>query len=305
MQRRELIAMMNQRRVEGLGDSDELAALAGKYPYCSTFQVLKAIGLKEADSIDLSAQLNRAAIAIYDRSNLYDYIVKDRLLQRIEEADVASEIPATAAGVNDPALADAESDVEGDRVGEESADLEADKKPTAEKADTVLKSDEMEAEIMREAITHIGEMEAQLGLESPTSDRNLSAAGAGAESDGFAKTEEDNGGAGEPMTFGKWLLTKDKEKAEKSESEGALINRFIQETPQISPVTTEFFSPHQMGKLSLVDDESFVTETLAGIYARQGAFKKAARAYQNLRLKYPKKSTYFAALQKKAEDQIK
>ena len=53
-----------------------------------------------------------------------------------------------------------------------------------------------------------------------------------------------------------------------------------------------------------MEDDSFVTETLAKIYEKQGDYKKAARAYKNLSLKYPEKRTYFAALQKKAEEKI-
>ncbi len=39
----------------------------------------------------------------------------------------------------------------------------------------------------------------------------------------------------------------------------------------------------------------FVTETLARIYARQGLYQEAIRAYEKLSLKYPEKNIYFAS----------
>ena len=42
-------------------------------------------------------------------------------------------------------------------------------------------------------------------------------------------------------------------------------------------------------------NEDFVTETLASIYAQQGYYKKAVQIFEKLSLKYPEKSTYFAA----------
>lgn len=77
-----------------------------------------------------------------------------------------------------------------------------------------------------------------------------------------------------------------------------LIDRFIQQsTPEPKPKAT-FFTPQQAGKQSLDDTAGMVTETLARIYEKQGNFTKATEAYRKLALKYPDKSTYFAARQK-------
>ena len=50
-----------------------------------------------------------------------------------------------------------------------------------------------------------------------------------------------------------------------------------------------------MAKQSIVEDDDLVTETLAGIYEKQGFYTKAIKAYEKLSLKYPEKKLSFAA----------
>ena len=46
---------------------------------------------------------------------------------------------------------------------------------------------------------------------------------------------------------------------------------------------------------SISASDEIVTETLAKLYMEQGYYKKAKKAYKKLSLKYPKKSSFFAA----------
>jgi hypothetical protein len=80
-----------------------------------------------------------------------------------------------------------------------------------------------------------------------------------------------------------------------------LINRFIEKEPSISRQKGTFFNPVTAAKISITDQENIISETLAQIYLDQGFFDKAISTYQKLSLKYPEKSTYFAALIEKAE----
>lgn len=80
-----------------------------------------------------------------------------------------------------------------------------------------------------------------------------------------------------------------------------LIDKFIRNDPRITPSKAEFYSPTNIAKLSIVDKEEFVSETLAKIYEKQGYFDKAIKVYNKLSLKFPEKNSYFASLIEKAE----
>ena len=115
---------------------------------------------------------------------------------------------------------------------------------------------------------------------------------------------------GEPIAFGKeekhsfneWLTLSQVKpiervpKADKQslESKIDLIEEFVnKDRPR--PEKERFFSPSIQAKKSLDDQMTFVTETLARVYLEQGNYEKAKIAYKQLSLKYPKKSSFFAA----------
>jgi hypothetical protein len=84
-----------------------------------------------------------------------------------------------------------------------------------------------------------------------------------------------------------------------------LIEAFIEKPIQrAKPIKQEFYSPVNMAKQSVTDNDFFVTETLAKIYIKQGNFAKAIKVYQNLSLKNPEKNTFFAAQIKILKEQL-
>jgi hypothetical protein len=74
-----------------------------------------------------------------------------------------------------------------------------------------------------------------------------------------------------------------------------IIDNFLANEPRISKPKAQFFSPAKAAKLSVTEDESLVSETLAKIYLSQGNLHKALKTYESLLLQSPEKNTYFAA----------
>ena len=90
----------------------------------------------------------------------------------------------------------------------------------------------------------------------------------------------------------------------KSKSKDELIEQFIYTSPSITRHQSEFYNPLELAQQSIVDQENIVSETLAKIYYDQGYKAKSIKIYHKLSLKYPEKSTYFAAQIEKVKKEI-
>jgi len=77
--------------------------------------------------------------------------------------------------------------------------------------------------------------------------------------------------------------------------EDILIENFLKNNPRIDTSTSENIPQGDISEHSVRENDSFITDTLARIYLRQGLYTKAIQAYEKLALKYPEKNAYFAA----------
>ena len=97
----------------------------------------------------------------------------------------------------------------------------------------------------------------------------------------------------ETHSFSEWLALTKARKIERKEVD--LVDKFIESGSIINkPKREKFFSPSESAKISLVENDEIVTETLARVYLEQGHLDKSIQAYKKLSLKFPQKSSFFA-----------
>lgn len=315
------------------GHAPLLAELANEYPWCQTFQMLCAKSLKAADHPAFQQSLKKTAIYAADRKILYRLIMQPGVQQAIADFEgLTNDSPAEVDSETMPATLSPDQMLPIDVVTEttapdtevageaENKDSGPEKEISSTEEEFPLDATNLEKEVLKEvaALAYQRELEAEIqksgfsGDELPDEDSVHTAhKGAGSEQTG----EEQRSEKPSPVNFidfitgGKSRLTPvagNGEKTVEPVEEDRLIDRFIKNEPKIERKKASFFSPVNMGKMSLVDNEEIVTETLASIYARQGDIEKAKRAYEQLSLKYPEKSLYFAGLiEKLAESKFK
>ena len=81
---------------------------------------------------------------------------------------------------------------------------------------------------------------------------------------------------------------------ESKKKKAELIDKFIETSPKIPPIKPGIvFTPNL--DLNKEDNSYLMTETLAKVYLEQKKYQKAIQAYEILILKYPEKSSFFAA----------
>jgi len=74
-----------------------------------------------------------------------------------------------------------------------------------------------------------------------------------------------------------------------------MLEDFLRQKEEQSPGRVNFYSPEESARKSIEDNDDFLSDTLARLVAAQGKKDKAIIIYQKLMLKYPQKSSYFAA----------
>lgn len=280
MRSQELITLMNEPNLVKETDVSLLKEMVATYPYASVFHLLLAKGMHNLGDLSLDEKLKRAAIVAPNRGLLYDLIYAKNMQTIIDKVELSLEEEIT---------------IPQKEVVEEPID-DSNK---SKKINKVAVNDELQQGILMEAINTTIQLDVDELLKE---DRfNVEVKEAQDQSDKTVQTE-DVTAFKTPLKFSDWLISMKSVDDKVIETETKplasaqdLIDNFIANKSKRIDVTKEPLTPKELGRLSLVENEDFVTETLAGIYAKQGKFAKAIKIYEQLMLNFPEKSTFFAS----------
>jgi len=300
------------------------------FPYVGVFQMLYVKGLQNTKSVYYGVALQRAALVVNDRSELYEILHKaapETIVTKVDAPtfeDVKEEehIVEQVALVEEVVL-DAELQISSLEEHKEAKELQEDvsevdvenatETNTTNKEVAIKEVDKelgaLENDILVEAINRSIQLDVTeiSKEEKETADKSLIENSAENESV-VAKTEKIEEVVA-PSKFSDWLQVLDSgetdtsNKEEKIESEVQealkspedLINKFISLKTTRLKAPKDYKSAKKVGVDNNVEKGEFVTETLANVYASQGSYLKAIKIYEQLSLTIPEKNTFFAS----------
>lgn len=315
-------ALANPTQITAI-DEGEIREIVEAFPYFKEAQLMLTKLMHEKKHLHFHGQLKLAALYSTNREKLYELLYQKQLVKTISKvAEAAASNPEETVSSNAETLEEevldntvlphenvypieteeSEEHQETDPSEEKEAGFRqpvpitqlkfSPSEGTIEQTNDYTDKEESEKPqdlglLEKEILSHAFSLEATYGKQTEIDEEEKKVENSGNKED---KTSDN--------LLNAWLQQQSAERAEKQKHQTReIIDQFIEKDPQIQrSEQMDFDSPVDAARMSNVDNEEFVTETLAKIYAHQGNKEKAIAVYNKLMLKYPQKRTYFAGL---------
>ena len=322
MNRNDFLNMIGSRASVNRSALGEVYELVDLFPYFQSAHMLLLKGLRDNDDVKFEKQLRSSAVHIADREVLYYLLTEEtkRLSGELMEKSVGEpsigaeheqghkQAISTSTETQQTVIESAKnsemliSEIEKDSEGTESE--ERDETSIAAPAHPLLISSESGDEDTNGVMLLMDEdgqdddgmaFYMDPGFSIPDKSDLLEIDAEATDSEGFIDE-----------SLKEELPGESNGKVPKKQLQSDLIEKFIIANPRIEPARER--SPMEAEDLSkphVEEKGGFVTETLARIYIAQAYYSKAIDIYEKLSLKFPEKSSYFAAQIEKVKEYIK